>query len=97
MFFRADSLHAALAIITRMLTVNPLQLQTDTLSYVALVGLLYLLHMAEHWARANYALLSARWEERFPAPVRALAYAALIVILILCPRTGQSSFIYFKF
>lgn len=96
-FFRSDSISSALLMIKKMLTVNPQQLHMASLHYLAIAAGLYFLHIIERYARARYRDWSGWWEKYFPAPVRALAYTALIVILVLCSHTEQSSFIYFKF
>ncbi|HWP97076.1 MAG TPA: MBOAT family O-acyltransferase [Syntrophomonadaceae bacterium] len=96
-FFRASSINQALMMIKKMLTVRPYQLSMLSVKYLAVVAGLYLLHIIEHYARTHYEELSSWWGKRFPPPIRALVYTALIVILVLFVHKGHSSFIYFKF
>jgi hypothetical protein len=83
--------------VIKMLTINPFNLDTSLAGYFGWVIFLYVLHLAERWARQNYQQLSAFWHNHFPAPIRALVYTIFIFILAIYTQTQQSSFIYFKF
>ncbi|MDB4894694.1 MAG: patA 3, partial [Firmicutes bacterium] len=61
-----------------------------------IVGLA-LLHGAEHWFREREQVLLAGWKRWLPSPVRALAYTAVAVLLVLMLKTEESTFIYFRF
>ncbi|MEN6350046.1 MAG: MBOAT family O-acyltransferase [Syntrophomonas sp.] len=96
-FFRVEGIHNALRMIFKMLTLNPLHLDSSLAGYLLVVVLLYLLHILERRGRENYLQLSNFWHKYFPAPVRALAYTAFIILLIISTQTQPSSYIYFKF
>jgi len=96
-FFRVDGIANAARIVLKMLTFNPLYFDTNLVKYLAVIVILFILHIVERWGRKNYHQLSAIWQKYFPAPIRALAYTALIIILIIFMKTEQSSFIYFQF
>ncbi len=95
--FRVEGIHNAVNMVFKMLLINPFNLDLSLARYFAGAVFLYLLHLAERWARLNYRHISASWHNHFPAPVRALAYTMLIVILVIFIQTQQSSFIYFQF
>lgn len=96
-FFRADSISNALAIMHSMLSSNPFPLEAGLFNYLIFIAGLYLLHIIEFYMRKNYLKLSMLWEKHFPSPLRALVYTSIIIILILCSQTEQNSFIYFQF
>jgi alginate O-acetyltransferase complex protein AlgI len=95
--FRVEGIGNAVAMVTKMLTFNPLHFDASLGKYLLLVVFLYLLHPLERWVRQNYLPLSAWWVRYCPAPVRALVYTLLIIILIVGLRSQPSDFIYFKF
>ena len=95
-FFRVDGIANAARIVFKMLTFNPLHFDTNLVKYLAVIVFLFILHIVEKWGRQNYHKLAEIWQRFLPAPIRALAYTMLIIILIISIKT-QSSFIYFQF
>lgn len=96
-FFRINDIAAAAHIVFKMMTFNPFHPDPSLLKYLAVAAVLYILHIGERWARQNYQNLMEFWHKYFPPPIRALAYTILIITLIVCMQTEQSSFIYFQF
>lgn len=96
-FFRADSFSIAGHMIAGMLTIKPWLMEPYLYKYLAVIAGLYLLHILEYQIRKYYLPIIKWWEQHLPVPFRAIAYAAFIVILVLCSQAGQSNFIYFQF
>ncbi|MCX5780604.1 MAG: hypothetical protein NTV45_07275 [Firmicutes bacterium] len=96
-FFRVEGIHNAAAMVIKMVSFNPGHLDTSLTKYLAVIVLLYLLHPLERWLRQNYLKLNTLWEKYCPAPVRALVYTLLIILMIIGIRSQPSDFIYFKF
>ncbi|MEN6327467.1 MAG: MBOAT family O-acyltransferase [Syntrophomonas sp.] len=96
-FFRATDLKTALHMVTSML--NPFNLVADSslIKYGLLIILLFSLHIVEFYLRKNYDLLSTWWRKHFSAPLRALAYALILLLIISFSTYQPNSFIYFKF
>ncbi|MDD3270104.1 MAG: hypothetical protein PHX14_12370 [Syntrophomonadaceae bacterium] len=96
-FFRAPNLNTALHMVYHML--NPLNMTIDraSMKYLAIIAMLFSLHIVEFYLRQNYDYLSALWRKYFPAPLRALAYALILLLLITFSTYQPNSFIYFKF
>ena len=96
-FFRVEGIHNAAYMVMKMLTFSQLHLTHGNIRYLLVIALLFLLHPAERWARQNYERLSVSCAQYVPTPLRALAYTALIFILIIFTQVQKSNFIYFKF
>jgi alginate O-acetyltransferase complex protein AlgI len=96
-FFRATSLQQALQMVHRMVIPYQLNFSAYTGKFLLLIAGLYLLHIMENWVRAHAQQLAVAWERLFPAPLRALAYTAFILVLIIFSQGQTSEFIYFKF
>jgi alginate O-acetyltransferase complex protein AlgI len=96
-FFRANGVTTALHMIREMLTFAHVHLTRTNGRYLALIAVLYLLHVAEFWLRHEQARLYAWWTRRAPRPIRALAYTAVVVLLAVAASTKESTFIYFRF
>lgn len=96
-FFRAQGLSAALGLIKKMLFFSRTGLGELSLSGLGLVVLLYFLHLGEYFLRTREKKLAIVWKKYFPIPIRALAYTAVLVVIILFIRPEASSFIYFQF
>ncbi|MEA4923816.1 MAG: MBOAT family O-acyltransferase [Syntrophomonadaceae bacterium] len=96
-FFRINNITDAAHIIFKMMTFNPLHPDPNLVKYLVVAMILFILHLVERWARHNYQRLAEIWQKYFPAPIRALAYTVLIITLVVCMQTEQSSFIYFQF
>lgn len=94
--FRVNGLRDALALIGRML--NPAALDFTGLHvFLALVVLLFALHIGEYFLHSRRPGLGVWWHRYFPAPVRAVLYTALAAVLILYLKGEQNTFIYFQF
>ncbi|MEW8976818.1 MAG: MBOAT family O-acyltransferase [Symbiobacterium sp.] len=96
-FFRANGLRQALHMIRRMLTLADLHLTRINARYLCIILLLWLLHLAEFWFRHRQRELYAAWTRWVPSPVRALAYTAVVVLIVLLSAPDQNTFIYFRF
>ncbi len=96
-FFRADDLKTALYMVRSMLNPFNLLIEASLLKYGFIIILLFGLHIAEFYLRKNYDSLSTWWRKYFPAPLRALAYALILLLLITFSTYQPNSFIYFKF
>lgn len=96
-FFRSDNLSIAIHMISSMLTTNLLYLDSGMYNYALAITGLFILHIVEYWARKYYRRLLQLWSSWIPVPLRAAAYTALIVALVVYAPTDHSSFIYFKF
>lgn len=95
--FRANGMTTALSMIRKMVTLSDLGLAPYQVKLIALLLVLYLLHVGEYWLRTNAQGLYSRWQNRFPAPIRALAYTVVILMLVVFTQTKQTTFIYFQF
>lgn len=96
-FFRASSLQQALQMVYRMLIPYQLNVTAYTGKFIVLIIGLYLLHILESWVRSHAEQLGSIWQHFCPPPLRALAYTAFILVLILFSQGQTSNFIYFKF
>jgi len=96
-FFRANSISEALILIKKMLDISNIHFSLTSAIYLCIVAALYLLHIAEYYVRKNGAKLVAVWEKYFPAPIRAMVYTTVIIVLILFTKGEENSFIYFQF
>jgi alginate O-acetyltransferase complex protein AlgI len=98
-FFRAKGMSNALNMVLKMLAANPLDFLGNgvLLKYLIIVGILFILHITEHYVRENQMVVSQIWHKYFPSPIRALAYTFFIVILVIFLQNEQNSFIYFQF
>lgn len=96
-FFRASSLDQALHMIYRMLIPYQLSFTAFNGKFILLAMGLYLLHMLENWLRSHAGPLGDIWQRSVPASLRALAYTAFILALILFSQGQTNNFIYFKF
>ncbi|CFX83697.1 Alginate O-acetyltransferase AlgI/D-alanyl transfer protein DltB [Syntrophomonas zehnderi OL-4] len=96
-FFRASSLQQAWQMVHRMVIPYQLNFSAYTGKFLLLIAGLYLLHIVENWVREHAAQIGGAWERLFPPPLRALAYTAFILVLIIFSQGQTSDFIYFKF
>ncbi len=96
--FRAADLPTGLAMLESMFTPSGFSPSSAGVSlvWIALVPVLYGLHLAEYLMRRNNAFLDFWWT-RVPAPVRGLVYALGILLVMTFVGTEQSSFIYQRF
>jgi len=96
-FFRANTLTDALILIKKMFDFSNMHFTTTYVLYLCIVAVLYFLHVAEYYIRKDGAKLASVWEKYFPAPVRAVLYTSLIIVLILFTKGEENTFIYFQF
>jgi alginate O-acetyltransferase complex protein AlgI len=94
--FRAEGLRNALSLIKRMLTPEAFHF-AGLRTYLAIVLLLFALHVAEYLLHKYRSHLAAWWHRWFPAPVRAILYTAVVAVLVLFLKGEQNTFIYFQF
>lgn len=95
--FRVNGMHNATDMIRKMLSPEVFQFQGLLFPYAYIVAFLFLLHIGEYFLFKNAAKLAEGWQKRFPAPVRAVLYTAIIAFLIIYLKGEQSTFIYFQF
>jgi alginate O-acetyltransferase complex protein AlgI len=96
-FFRAQGLTNALLILKKMLLVNHFSPSDFRPLGLGLVAFFYLLHLGEFWLRKNQEKFFQFWQQKLPAPLRALAYTLVLLVLILFTKGTESSFIYAQF
>jgi alginate O-acetyltransferase complex protein AlgI len=96
-FFRIHSMHDSLLLIRRMLSLDALTMPAGMKIYALAVIGLFIFHMLEHYLISRTDKISAVWHKYFPSPVRAVAYGAAIVLIILFMKEKESGFIYFQF
>jgi len=94
-FFRSVHMEAALALFRQVLDFSQVGTWNAEIAYLAIVLILFALHIGEHYIDENSTVLLARWN-MVPAPLRGLAYALLVFFLILNFRPAEP-FIYFRF
>lgn len=95
MLFRAHHLGDALYMWGQALNVTQLNTWVEQLPYLVVVLALYALHVAEWRLDENRAVVAEKWG-KIPAPIRGLAYAAIVFIMVLSFRPARP-FIYFRF
>ncbi|MFZ5813969.1 MAG: MBOAT family O-acyltransferase [Bacillota bacterium] len=96
-FFRAEGMGVALHLVRQMLTLANLNVSAFNLRYLALIGLLWLLHLGEFWFRHRQVAVYEGWRRWVPSPLRALVYSAVIAVLAVLASGEPSTFIYFEF
>jgi alginate O-acetyltransferase complex protein AlgI len=96
-FFRAKTFSQAIFIIKKMFDISSLTVTPFQVKYIMISAGLYFIHVLEYYIRKNEKKLSVKIQEQLPIPVRALGYAAVVVVLIVVAKTEQSTFIYFQF
>ncbi|WP_165916346.1 MBOAT family O-acyltransferase [Marinisporobacter balticus] len=96
-FFRAKSIHEAVFMIKKMITLCDISFSHVYFVYFGFIALLYGIHILEYFIRNNEITLKLFWEKHVPTGIRAAAYMAILIILILLTKTEESSFIYFQF
>ncbi|WP_309119329.1 MBOAT family O-acyltransferase [Paenibacillus sp.] len=96
-FFRADGIGNALGMVGRMLQIHPSQWNGSVALLFTVAAGLYILHIAEYLFRKHAGRIGSLWHGLVPSPLRGLAYAGLIWLIILFLRGEESSFIYFQF
>jgi alginate O-acetyltransferase complex protein AlgI len=96
-FFRAKTFSQAIFIIKKMFDISSLTVTPFQVKYIMISAGLYFIHVLEYYIRKNEKKLSVKIQEQLPIPVRALGYAAVVVVLIVIAKTEQSTFIYFQF
>lgn len=93
-FFRAESIGAALDMTQKMVRADPAALFSHAL--MPLVAGLFALHIFEYAIRHHEAL-SARIWHFVPAPLRGAVYAALVFVVFYFMKGETYEFIYFQF
>lgn len=96
-FFRADGLSVALDMAKKMAHPFPASLGVAGTTYLAMVAVFFALHLAEHRLRSAPGITYEHWRRLVPAPVRGLAYAAALTLILVFSRLERSEFIYFQF
>lgn len=96
-FFRADGTQVALRMVRKMLTFSELNLTGANALYLGLILGLFLLHLGEFWLFHRKREIHRRWKQWMPAPIRALLYTALVVLVVIMAHPQQVTFIYFRF
>ena len=95
LIFRAESLGDVLRLWTQALDFSQVTTWGTQLPLVLAVLGLYALHFVECYIDDHRLVIGQRWQ-RVPAPVRGLAYAVVVFVVILSFRPAQP-FIYFRF
>lgn len=96
-FFRADGMTIALALIKKMFNPASFLLTPLAAKYLPIILVLGILHIVERLVMENAEPLYERWRRWVPTPVRALVYTAIGALLLIMTNIDQSSFIYFRF
>lgn len=96
-FFRAASLSQAVHMTGMMLIPRQIHINLYIGKFLAIILVLYLLHMIENWVLEHFAEIKAKWHGSLSAPVKAAFYTIFILALILFSQGQSNSFIYFKF
>lgn len=96
-FFRADGMTSALALIKRMFQPSTFHLTPLAVKYLPFIIVLAILHIVEYALRARGEAVAEGWRRWVPTPLRALAYTAVGALLLIMTNIDQSSFIYFRF
>jgi len=96
-FFRAETIGEGFQLIVLMLTFSQVEYNQVYLLYFSFIALLYVLHLLEYLLITHRKALVHFWENKVPAGVRAAFYVLLMIILVLCIKTEENSFIYFQF
>jgi alginate O-acetyltransferase complex protein AlgI len=98
-FFRAEDVGAAMAIVGNMFGVTPGLVPASASSVVLVIGLL-LLHRIESWWIANLDSIAStvgeRWM-RLPGPIQALAAFPVLFFIVAITKVVRGAFIYFQF
>lgn len=95
MVFRAASLKEALQLWSKALDFSQASTWGSQLALIVAVAGLYALHLLERYIDDNRQIITERWRS-VPAPVRGLAYALVVFVVIISFRPAQP-FIYFRF
>jgi hypothetical protein len=95
MVFRAASLKEALQLWSKALDFSQASTWGSQLALIVAVAGLYALHLLERYIDDNRQVITERWRS-VPAPVRGLAYALVVFVVIISFRPAQP-FIYFRF
>ncbi|MBP1996992.1 MBOAT family O-acyltransferase [Paenibacillus eucommiae] len=96
-FFRIHDLQGSLELLRRMLSPDALAMPVGMKIYAIAVLGLFVFHILEHYLLTHSVKISAFWHKYFPSPVRAVAYAVLIVLVLLFMKEEETGFIYFQF
>ncbi|MBT9135543.1 MAG: Peptidoglycan O-acetyltransferase [Firmicutes bacterium] len=94
-FFRSMTMETALAMWWQALDFSQLASWEAQLPYLPIVGLFFAMHVGERYLDERHQALLLRWQQ-VPAPLRGLAYAVAVFVLILSFRPAEP-FIYFRF
>ncbi len=94
-FFRSMTMETALAMWWQALDFSQLASWHAQLPYLPIVGLFFAMHVGERYLDERHDALLLRWQQ-VPAPLRGLAYAVAVFVLILSFRPAEP-FIYFRF
>lgn len=96
-FFRANGLTTAVHMLKQMLLFRDIHLTRQNALYLLVVTALYVIHFLENKLQESRSVVYHRWVEKIPSPIRALAYAGIVVFLLLMTRSEEATFIYFRF
>ncbi|MDF2668810.1 MAG: hypothetical protein K0R67_1116 [Paenibacillus sp.] len=95
--FRVQGLSNAFHMIRKMFSPEVFQFNGMLFPYVYIVIALFALHVGEYYLFKHASTLARVWDQRFPAPIRAVLYTAIAACLILFLKGDQNTFIYFQF
>ncbi len=96
-FFRVTEERQLWPLLQRMLTFSQPGAGPHLMAYAALILGLYCLHAFEYALQRHFLILWSWWQQRVPAPVRGIAYGAVIMMLWLFLRPQANAFIYSQF
>ncbi|MGE5560872.1 MAG: MBOAT family O-acyltransferase [Chloroflexota bacterium] len=96
-FFRISEFRVALSLVRRMVLPTSLAFSLGDALLLCLTAGLYALHWLERWVRDHEFALHDAWRRSVPTPLRGLAYAALVVVVVVFMKLQTSAFIYFRF
>lgn len=96
-FFRQGDITVATQMINKMLTTNPLAVDSSLYKHILLILGLYFAHVLEYIAIKNQDKITQLWHKILPAPLRGIFYTIIIVIIVIFLKNETSAFIYFQF
>lgn len=95
-FFRVDTLYNVRTVLSKMIHFYEIPTFHDLFG-IAIILLLFSVHVLEYSIRRNLESTLQQWESKFPSVARAFIYVFLITIFIISLKGEASSFIYFQF
>lgn len=96
-FFRIPDLGLAWGLVSSMLYPGILSVGPHLYIYLAGVLILFGLHILEDRIWEHRRPIYSWWQRTWPAPIRAAAYMAVILMVVFFLQIDQNSFIYFQF